>query len=86
MGTFYQRNPRYLVLLGVVLLCSMLLLMPSTSLPQFTGKLSAYLPNKYRGMSLEEFVRQEEEQYQAILRDRQELIQQYGPTPDKVDS
>ena len=85
---FLQRNPRYAVLLGFFLACSVLLLLPwnSTPLPNLAGKVSSYLPNKYRGMSLEEFVQREEENYQMILRDRHELIRQYGPTPDRVDS
>jgi len=37
-------------------------------------------------MSLEEFVWREEDHYQQIVRDRQELIRANGPTPDRVNS
>ena len=89
--TFFNRNPRYTILLAFFLVCSLLLLVPwhSTPLPEVANRLYDYIPSspsRFRGMSLEEFVAQEEDHYQQILRDRQAMIQHYGPTPDKVDS
>jgi hypothetical protein len=88
---FFQRNPRYLFLLGSFLFCSTLLLIVpwnSDTIPDLTSKFVDYLPTKYRGrMSLDEFVQREEEAYQQLtLPDRQKMMDMYGPEPEKIQS
>lgn len=74
---FVHRNPRYVALLAFFLVCSTILLIPRGS----------YIASKFRGdMTLEQFVAEEEQRYATFLADRHELIKDYGPNPDQVDS
>ena len=73
-----QRHPRYSLLSGFLLLSTFLLL-ASQHVPPPPPLIVNY------GMdNLEERLDRAEVIYQRTLRDRQGLIQRFGPTPDKV--
>lgn len=91
LPAFVQRHPRYSGLLVFVLLCSTLLLIPfhSSAPPALLGpphpdsdSNSKYHP----GVSLEEWVRNEELHYQDVLKGRRWLIDDLGGDPNKIDS
>lgn len=88
---FFQRNPRYLLLLATFLISSSLLLIfpwQESPIPQqITSTFIDYFPAKFRGStSLERFIQNEEEEYQLVLAGRQQMINYYGPDPKEIQS
>lgn len=86
------RNPRYAALLGVVLLATILLLSPA----RFTSDNAVAVANvgvnaeayakATPGAWVKEAVREEEERYALMLKDRAAMVRKYGPTPDRVQA
>ncbi|KAF9227115.1 hypothetical protein BS17DRAFT_747348 [Gyrodon lividus] len=80
--TLYARHPRFTIALFVLIFISVLLFANSES-----GHNSLIGPMAFRQSgSLRDSLRVEEVHYNEMLRQRQELIKKWGPTPDKVDS
>lgn len=79
MPSILQRHPRYSLLSGFLLLATFLLLASQHAPPP-----PAFIINAGGQESLDERLDRAESIYQRVLRDRQGLIERFGPTPDKV--
>lgn len=79
MPSILQRHPRYSLLSGFLLLATFLLLASQHAPPP-----PAFTINAGGQESLDERLDRAESIYQRVLRDRQGLIERFGPTPDKV--
>lgn len=79
MPSILQRHPRYSLLSGFLLLATFLLLASQHAPPP-----PALTINAGGQESLDERLDRAESIYQRVLRDRQGLIERFGPTPDKV--
>lgn len=78
----YNRHPRFTIALLVLIFISVLLLAnsePDESLFNSVGF------NLLGGGYLAESLRVEEEQYQKMLVQRQDLVKKWGPTADRID-
>jgi hypothetical protein len=76
------RHPRFILVVGFLILCTFLLLASSDSIP--SRKDSTVRINAV-DHGLKERLAYSEEVYQSVLEQRKGLIQKYGPTVDKID-
>ena len=70
-----------------MLVCSTLLLLPYHTPSIVSSDYTKYITSKFRphGMSLEQWVGQEEIRYVEVVKARKQLIDKHGPDPAKVD-
>ena len=86
LTAFTQRHPRYVFLVLFFLACTAYILFPWSSDPSKAFQLSGYLPTKFRSMTLETFIKEEEMRYAGMLSARTAMIKNFGPSADQVES
>ncbi|KAH8092674.1 methyltransferase domain-containing protein [Cristinia sonorae] len=82
--TFLLRNPRYALLLTFTLLFTIVILSPAREHVDFK-KVENYFKSSETTW-LKDALREEEERYELMLRDRAAMINKYGPTPERVEA
>ncbi|TCD64002.1 hypothetical protein EIP91_004670 [Steccherinum ochraceum] len=88
----FLRNPRYAILLVIAVLATVLVLSSTRSGVDDGGYLRQPLSSSTgsgkhsQAEWVKEAVREEEERYQMMLKDREAMVRRYGPTPDRVQA
>ncbi|KAJ7179936.1 methyltransferase domain-containing protein [Mycena crocata] len=79
MATFWQRNPRYVVLILMAIAATLYLIGPFQE-PAPNPRLRGFTPDQ----DLPQRVARSDRIYNKLLLDRKELIKKFGPTPNDV--
>lgn len=95
LPTTLLRNPRYAILLAVVLITVLVLLayphvdvdLSSVSVHVPEGATQYFKSTKHPEATwVKDALKEEEIRYKSMLKDRAAMVRKYGPTPDRVQS
>lgn len=85
LSTVLARHPRYILLFIVILALSVYTLLPHFVPVRQDSTSRTPSPNSHARW-LQETLAGEEDEYQTTLMRREELVKQYGPTAEDVES